>query len=274
MCDFAETDTSCGLGGTCVDGTCICSTANGWSKSSEFVFLTDSVEALSDPFPCDAHVPTLRLLYFLLCTLSIAGIYFYFQSIEKKSQLRRLFPYLVVSFIHIILGIIKFIDPIGLVIGINLGVTILFGVSIFSFNLSLQMFLYKYIRYHYKTVNVGTNKLQNNLQVMEHIGKAVLFLAFVMIALFVGATFAEEEINRLALVRTAMGIGVVTEVYQVVSCHIVLMTLKRDLKMLKYISKFKISKTIFSLNLIYFFVIQNHLCNSIYYFGALVSRTV
>ena len=234
MCEVGgENGVSCGIGGTCIDGICVC--RDNWLQSDEFLFISDDELAqFSDPRPCDLNLPLIQSLYGILLVSTIFGLIYYGISIKKRSQAKRLLPAFFVAVNFFTICVMKLAKP-EFAVGHDVGITLLVGISIFLLNLSLQVFLNKFIRYQYRTLKIRNQRSLAYIKFIAKIGYFMIFLTFVMIILFlavpiVNKNFSKEAQDAEIIIRTAFGIAFTAALYQVVSEFILIGLLLRDIR--------------------------------------------
>lgn len=263
MCDFGENATSCGIGGNCIVGVCTCSP--GWFTSSEFVFMHNLSPEASDPLVCDGNYSLLVVIYILLLLLGLSGIIGYSLAIRRWSQFKRLIPFWIGQLCTLIVSIYKLFNlETGHAESILL--TFFDACLVFLYFLAVQIFMNKYISYHYRTLRIKNRLFKNEVQVIEKIGLAVILLAFFSALLFLSVPIIsrlnpvdiglvlqgdikmieKEHLKKRAL-KTSFGLFALATLYQEVSTMLIVSNMLKDVKKLK---KSKPKKIITSLKVL------------------------
>lgn len=285
MCEVNETRSACGLGGTCELGICQC--RPGWEKTREFIFLTDP--NLSDPLFCDTHVFSYKFLYFLLFALSLLGILLHLKKVKKKRQLLRLIPYLVLNTAHIIIAILKFFPLTEWLIGIDLTISVLWGLSLLLFKMVVHVFIGKFTNYFMKTKKIRTKFQRRKIELIDKASKLMMLLTVVLFILFVAVAVLEtasplpaqvlgndgleqqlskervrQDTIRRILLRTAMALGSLTAFGETVASLLLMWTLKKDFVKVRATMQ-RTREALRSVNVYIYGIVTNTAANMVYY---------
>lgn len=285
MCSIEVDGNSCGLGGTCFRGICEC--RPGWFKIREFAFATDA--SLTDPFLCDSSKPGLIVLYTLLLTHALFALVIYGKSVKKKSQAKRLIPYWIIISTLAALSILK-LTSIEFAIGVDFASTFFFAVSMFLLNLCLQVYLNKYIRYHYKTFKIKNPKSLKKIELIRKVGYFIIGLQTVMVLAFLLVSLIEvisptdfeklldgargelmKERAKKSLMKIGLGIACFSYLYQLIVQTTLIWASRKDVLSLKRVKKEFLDKTLAAMRILLIPTVLTNMTNGILLFIALVS---
>lgn len=166
-------DSICGPHGKCVveqeenKVDCLC-TSSAFAVSPEFVFFSriggnaDFSEELQ-LVPCNVHKQAHVVANSVAVVVTSVTILAYISALRKLSQAKRLVPYFCCLLIFLTISIIRLVNftkepEEQRLIGEDVFITVSFAIIVLLINLTLHMYLNKYISYQYKTLRIKSRK--------------------------------------------------------------------------------------------------------------------
>eukprot|EP00924_Labyrinthula_sp_SR-Ha-C_P009429 snap_masked-scaffold_2-processed-gene-23.27-mRNA-1 protein AED:1.00 eAED:1.00 QI:0/-1/0/0/-1/1/1/0/380 len=154
----------CGQG-TCINNSCICKP--DWSQSLDFSFFIDkrfsfvNNETSFSRLPCDQHLGTIKILYYLALSLIILSVLENLFSLRNLRQLKRAIPFLFASAVGLSGLLYKVQNLQGSVFyGIDYFFTLTMITSSTLGNLAFLVFIQKYIRWESKMINDSEEQIR------------------------------------------------------------------------------------------------------------------
>ena len=233
--DFCATvdNDFCGDDGNCVEtmgGIIFCECEDSIFASVEFNFEELNVT------PCNTNESAQLTLYGFALVFTLVTVFFYTASLRKISQARRLIPYyFCLSFFATLPGLKLFTKRFRFrrLIGHDTLITFVFAMCILFINLSLHMYLLKYVDFQYKALLIKTQKSKGRIKKIDKMLSINTIISFLGAILFIITPKVSNANLKAAeiLFRSGFAIALVNAVV-VLSAHILLLcTLIKDVQL-------------------------------------------
>lgn len=156
-------EVDCGINSVCSNissSSNICSCKEGYFINSDFITNNNNNNIKSS---CYGNEIAFYVLYSITLFVTLLTIFIYSINIKKKSQFKRLIPFYLTMCFCLILPSLKIYSFNQFNIGQNILVTLIYGLTLIFNSIAITIFLFKYVKTHYKFIVMFKKDKETNL---------------------------------------------------------------------------------------------------------------